>query len=354
MVTSIVETMTIDTIGGTNFMGAVNGYIYVTAIVASQSGTLNSIGIQASRDGGTVRVGIYSHKGGGVSWNTMGWVYWDAFASFSELLCQSDSVPIIAGWNDINVFSANVTITAGSTYYIAFETDRTAEESIYYKNSDIEVDYEKPYDQTTDLAHFKEFGMNLTEFTVLWKYGSFPDLIDSAYGLPHIHNLRITYSAPSVVVLWNDATVPAVNWEPDDSEVLSDDDVDKPDGTHPSMDITIGSGQYFDDFCDVWLESPEDASHNDYISLWWKGVNNGHQICIKLYNSNWSFAQIGWIDDSANWQHLHFKRSDFTLIGDPFDWSAIIGIEILLCDAPSDIPEGTVLKIAYITNDNGS
>jgi hypothetical protein len=167
--------MTTDTIGGTTFIGAVNKNVYVMAITASASGTLQSIGVNSAVAGGYIRVAVFQSSGLNliVAWGAYGSLFssWDATASYSNLLAQSSDYPIAAGWNDIPISS--ITITQGTTYYIAFRMHDTAENNLYYSFSGSEIS-------------FKEYSVSQVSDT-------FPDVIFNLVGLPYTHNTRITY-----------------------------------------------------------------------------------------------------------------------------------------------------------------
>lgn len=94
-----------DTIGGTDSQIYPGGdsCLHASAITASDSGVLKTIGLNIQGTTGNVRVGIYSTLSGG---------------KLSGLLGESESTAVSVGWNNITV-SGSVEITEGVTYYLA-------------------------------------------------------------------------------------------------------------------------------------------------------------------------------------------------------------------------------------------
>jgi ribosomal protein S18 len=100
--------MTTDTIGGTSgTYGPGANVVRVCAITPTASGTLSSIGVNVQTAGGNIIVAIYSTYSSG---------------TLSGLLGQSASTATVLGWNDLSV-PGNVSLTQGTTYYLAFITN---------------------------------------------------------------------------------------------------------------------------------------------------------------------------------------------------------------------------------------
>ena len=111
---TVLVLATTDTIGTTANNDAAYGYIEVDAITASASGTLSSIGVDVQTSAGNIRASIYSTY---------------SSSKCSGLLNQSASVATASGWVDLSV--KGVTITQGTTYYIAFQTSSSSCKTYY-------------------------------------------------------------------------------------------------------------------------------------------------------------------------------------------------------------------------------
>lgn len=150
-----------DTIGSASaHTSGLTGYIRGYAITASDSGILQTIGINLYAAAGNVRIAIYSTYSGGV---------------FSGLLADSGSLAAVSGFHDYAM--PPVTITVGVVYYVCLQFDDTGSD-IYYIASGVSR-------------------------AVSFSYGAFPDptgYLDTYYNTV---NIRMTYQA---------ATLPAGTW----------------------------------------------------------------------------------------------------------------------------------------------
>ena len=108
------------TIGGTGSHGTFGANVLDgDAITASASGTLSSVGINVYAAYGHIRGAIYS-------------TYNSTSKKFGGLLGQSGSTTAVTGWNDLSI-SGSVSITQGTTYYIAFQAD-SSNLNTYFNN----------------------------------------------------------------------------------------------------------------------------------------------------------------------------------------------------------------------------
>jgi len=113
--TSNVTLDQVDAVGGTTSSGTFNtGIVYAFPIVASKSGTLDTIGVNFYASGGNARVAIYSNGAG----------------KPASLLAESAAAAITAaGWKDFAI-PGSVEIVAGTTYWLAIQFD--ANRTMYY------------------------------------------------------------------------------------------------------------------------------------------------------------------------------------------------------------------------------
>jgi hypothetical protein len=192
---------------------------------------------------------------------------------------------------------------------------------------------------------------NLIPYVAIGKkiQGLLVTITNQAYCNPHIGQFSLKVGAP--IVVWDDGVSGegASAWTTSYDETLSDDASDKPDGSHQSMDITIGSQGAFD----VYEGSLSvDASYFGYLSVWWKGNNTGQVMDFYVYTGGATFAIIQFTDNFTGWKHLHFAESNFSVIVGPLNWAKLSGIEVKN-DSGSGLTKGLVYKISHVTNDIG-
>lgn len=143
---------TTNTIGSATSHGnAAENYLLGHPIVASKTGTLTTLGIDAYA-GGTahLRLALYSTY---------------SSSKFSGLLCQTASTSAVTGWNDIGCVAS---VTASTTYYIAWNTDSTSFNNYY-------------------------IGTSGTQYYVALAYGSFPDPSATLSSNTSTAYMRMTY-----------------------------------------------------------------------------------------------------------------------------------------------------------------
>jgi hypothetical protein len=151
-----------DTIGDTSHTdGETSAYIRGFPLVASDSGTLDTLGINLSAYTGHIRLGLYSTYSGG---------------KFSGLLGQSASTVAVSGWNDLSI-GAGIPILATRTYYPVIEGDAA------YPNIG---------------AYYAAAG---TWYYVVYTYGAFPDPTNTLTTASNFAmNMRIKYTKPATYV----------------------------------------------------------------------------------------------------------------------------------------------------------
>jgi len=93
-----------DTVGSTSGTNGWNGYIVMTKINASASGTLQTIGVNLQSICTGIEVGIYNDNSG----------------TPNLLLGNSSNIAPTTGWNDVSI-SGGISITSGNYYYLALE-----------------------------------------------------------------------------------------------------------------------------------------------------------------------------------------------------------------------------------------
>lgn len=145
---------TTDTIGTTTATDNADQNIeFIFPITASSSGILQTIGVNIATNAGNNRVAIYNTS------------YY--------LKCESGSEAVTAGWNDIDVSSCAVPITAGN-YLLGYQYD-------YSGNH--------PYISTAGAIEYKSH-----------TYGAFDNPITGLASLTGVFNMRIIYAeVPSTI-----------------------------------------------------------------------------------------------------------------------------------------------------------
>ena len=144
-------TIVTDTIGTTDNTGdGNNGYLAGSAITASQTGTLSTVGINIATPFGNIEAAIYNTYSGG---------------SFSGLLGQSISNATKTGWNDL-VIPGNINIVAGTTYYVVW---------------------------TSDSLPYRYYSSSGTTYLAAMSYGAFPSTTNTLYSIAATENMRIKY-----------------------------------------------------------------------------------------------------------------------------------------------------------------
>jgi len=108
--TSTISTGSVDMIGDTSGSRTYStSFAYAYNIIASDSGALQSAGLNVQTASGNLEIGLYSDSGG----------------SPHTLLANSITSTAVSGWNDF-VLYPNVTISTGTHYWIALFTDSGA------------------------------------------------------------------------------------------------------------------------------------------------------------------------------------------------------------------------------------
>jgi parallel beta-helix repeat protein len=148
---------TTDATGGTDSNDWFAGYPYASPITSSASGTLEIVGVNVYSGGtGNIRVAIYD----------------DSSGTPNNLLCESGSTALSgAGWIDVDVSSCNLSITAFTNYWLAFQSDTSSDR--FYVSTE-------------------------SAWQTAQSYGAFPDPFDgsSASSRP---NMRMTYEAEAYI-----------------------------------------------------------------------------------------------------------------------------------------------------------
>ena len=129
------------------------GNILAYTITASQSGTLQTIGLDVQSASGSLAVAIYSTLTG--------------TPTLTGLLGQSSSIAAAAGWNDLSI-PGSVSIVQGSTYYLAFQCSSNSL-AVYGPASG-------------------------TQYGTGYAYGSFPSTTSTLSTSTQTLNMRMTYS----------------------------------------------------------------------------------------------------------------------------------------------------------------
>lgn len=165
--------MTTDSVGGTTGSGSPGDLIHIMAITASASGALQSLGVNLAAPidpDCLAKMALYG-------------TFVDPV--YSNLLCSTNSISAVAGWNDIPATGVNIVL--GTTYYIAF----------------------KVYSATIDRAVYYNLDPNNIHYVAWGTYGDpFPDptgnttLINATYNVRMIYEEGPPFTGQVLTCLW--------------------------------------------------------------------------------------------------------------------------------------------------------
>ena len=132
-----------DTIGGTsNTASNLTGIVFAYQITASNSGTLNSVGLNVFHQSGYVSTAIYT----------------DSSGVPGTLIGQSASSFSLNGWNDLALAG---TIVAGHQYWLAFQCNSSGLEPYLSSSSGSVYQYSQAYTYFQTSPSWNAFTKNI-------------------------------------------------------------------------------------------------------------------------------------------------------------------------------------------------